>query len=464
MPVSQQSSRPPSLQGDLLNQTREEAARRVALSFVAEAEGACARLGKDDEEALHDFRVAIRRLRSHTRSHRGALRGAVGAKHRQQLRDLQRATGGARDLEVQLQWIDGWRDRLSVVEQTGFGVFRSQLEARRAKAAAGVEARVARRFRKLHSKWVKRLSSLTVDLTKAPAPYRELLGEEMRRHVHDLVETSKPIGSLADMDAIHDTRIWVKRLRYLIEPVREAVPKLKKAVKKLKALQDVLGDIHDMQVLIAELDAARGSLDEAARPGITALRDQAVAYAESLFVELRSHWLNKGLASLQRQIMRAADELAREADVEVERKFLLTSLPPAAAEYSSVEMRQGYVPGEAVHERLREVRDGDRVRRLRTVKMGRGIRRLEFQEETTAAIFDAMWPLTEGARVHKRRYRVPQGDLVWEVDEFLDRDLILAEVELPHPDVVVNIPAWLQSYVDRDVTDDESFVNLNLAK
>ena len=29
-----------------------------------------------------------------------------------------------------------------------------------------------------------------------------------------------------------------------------------------------------------------------------------------------------------------------------------------------------------------------------------------------------------------RRYRVAEGDLTWEVDEFTDRDLVLAEVEL----------------------------------
>ena len=44
-----------------------------------------------------------------------------------------------------------------------------------------------------------------------------------------------------------------------------------------------------------------------------------------------------------------------------------------------------------------------------------------------------MWPLTQGARVLKRRYLVPERDVVWEIDEFLDRSgLWLAEVELEH--------------------------------
>lgn len=60
-------------------------------------------------------------------------------------------------------------------------------------------------------------------------------------------------------------------------------------------------------------------------------------------------------------------------------------------------------------------------------------------------------------RLTKRRRRVPDGALSWEVDEFTDRRLILAEVELPPGEVEVPIPHWLRPFVIREVTDEEEF-------
>jgi CYTH domain-containing protein len=46
----------------------------------------------------------------------------------------------------------------------------------------------------------------------------------------------------------------------------------------------------------------------------------------------------------------------------------------------------------------------------------------------------------------------------------VDRDLTLAEVELPSADVQPVPPDWLQPYVVRDVTDEAAYVNYNLAQ
>ena len=116
-----------------------------------------------------------------------------------------------------------------------------------------------------------------------------------------------------------------------------------------------------------------------------------------------------------------------------------------------------------VRERLRREELGDEVRFLRTIKAGRGVQRIEIEETTTREVFDVLWPLTEGARVLKRRYTVEDAGLVWEIDEFLDRELVLAEVELPSADVQPPIPRWLEPVLDREVTTEDRYVNLNLA-
>ena len=65
---------------------------------------------------------------------------------------------------------------------------------------------------------------------------------------------------------------------------------------------------------------------------------------------------------------------------------------------------------------------------------------------------------------HKGGYAVEDGGVVWEIDQFLDRELFLAEVELDDPADEVVLPGWLADHVVREVTGDGDYVNLNLAK
>jgi CYTH domain-containing protein len=75
-----------------------------------------------------------------------------------------------------------------------------------------------------------------------------------------------------------------------------------------------------------------------------------------------------------------------------------------------------------------------------------------------------MWPLTEGRRLRKRRYAIVDGPLTWQIDEFLDRPLVLAEVELPSESVIVEPPTWLAPVVVREVTNEPDFTNASLAR
>lgn len=148
---------------------------------------------------------------------------------------------------------------------------------------------------------------------------------------------------------------------------------------------------------------------------------------------------------------------------EIERKYLLEGLPDRAATAPFVEIAQGYLPGTKILERIRQVRDAGDSRFVRTIKLGRGVSRIEIEEPMTERLFDVLWPLTNGRRIRKRRYLVPDGSLVWEIDEFLDQPLVLGEVELPderHP----VIPQWLAPHVTREVTDDPEFTNARLAR
>jgi CYTH domain-containing protein len=115
-------------------------------------------------------------------------------------------------------------------------------------------------------------------------------------------------------------------------------------------------------------------------------------------------------------------------------------------------------------ERLRHVRDDAGERWYRTVKTGRGVARVELEEEIDPALFDALWPLTQGRRLEKRRYLVPEGEFTWEVDAFTDRPLVLAEVELPNEALEPAIPHWLRPFMLREVTGEPEYLNSTLAR
>ncbi len=159
--------------------------------------------------------------------------------------------------------------------------------------------------------------------------------------------------------------------------------------------------------------------------------------------------------------------------LEIERKFLLDGLPaiPAGAQVHHIE--QGYLPeSEECPVDGTEVSEG-RLRRTthpdgsftctNTFKTGSGLIRHERERVIEPEEFERLWPRTQGARISKTRYGVPDGDLVWEIDAFEEIDLVLAELELPSADTSVTIPAWLAPHIVRDVTDDLEYRNYNLA-
>ena len=151
--------------------------------------------------------------------------------------------------------------------------------------------------------------------------------------------------------------------------------------------------------------------------------------------------------------------------IEIERKYLLRALPEMPAPSDVLAIDQGYLPGDKLVERLRrqESRSGA-VSYFRTVKIGSGVERTEIEDETDARVFDHLWVLTEGRRLTKRRYLVAAGSRTWEIDEFTDRELVLAEIELDRADEHVDIPAWLRPVLVREVTDDGAYTNRSLAR
>jgi len=60
----------------------------------------------------------------------------------------------------------------------------------------------------------------------------------------------------AEVDALHDMRIAAKRLRYVLEITESALgPAAREGAKSAKRLQDLLGEIHDCDVMLPRVHA-----------------------------------------------------------------------------------------------------------------------------------------------------------------------------------------------------------------
>jgi adenylate cyclase len=146
---------------------------------------------------------------------------------------------------------------------------------------------------------------------------------------------------------------------------------------------------------------------------------------------------------------------------EIERKFLVAQPPEDFETYPSEEIEQGYI----VVEGSAEVRVRRRAgRTLLTVKSGGGRVRVEEEFEIDERRFDSLWPLSDGRRVAKVRYRLPaDGGLTIELDVYTGdlAGLIVAEVEFASEAAgdEFEIPGWF----GRELTDDHRYANRALA-
>ncbi|HEU4456150.1 MAG TPA: CHAD domain-containing protein [Longimicrobium sp.] len=466
--------RPPA---ELLDQPVERSARWLALRFLEEAAAGHARLDDaDDAEALHDFRVGLRRLRSTVRAYRRWLGGSLGPKDRRRLKALAGATGAARDTEVQIAWVEDRLDRFDAEARPGVEAFLDRLREEKAEADDEMRREVAKDFARERWRLARRLRFYRVEVElddPAGGPVlAAVLGRLAREAADELERHLSRVRSIDDQDEAHEARITAKRLRYLVEPFAEEIEGGADAVKRIKKLQDVLGEMHDADVLLArvaeELEEARGGRhpDEEEAAGLGALQQELVAARAERYRQLEERWLSGGAAEFCAEVREMSRRVATagQPNREIERKYLLKRMPRFSGLAVEVrEIDQGWLPGERLAERLRRVRVDGKVTYYRTVKLGAGISRFELEEETDERTFRRLWSLTRGKRVRKLRYRVQDGAFTWEIDRFRGRRLVLAEVELPSEDTEVEPPVWLRRLVVRDVTGEPEYVNINLA-
>jgi CHAD domain-containing protein len=294
----------PDFPSDLLDRPAAEAAGIMASRYLDEAAAAAARLNdRSDAEALHDFRVAVRRLRVTLRAYPGLHEG-VPKKYRRRLRKLVRATNAVRDAEAQIAWLGDRSAQFTPPQRAALAALRSRLRARRRRAQAHTHVESQRRFTKLEPKIRRALVAL---LSKAGAHeprFRAIAAATLVQYAVDLRKRLEDSAATSPAD-LHATRIAAKRLRYLLEPVEQRLARGSALVDRLKQLQDLFGGLTDAHELRGELRRA-ATTDQPA--GITAAKTLLEAEVKGFLTTVREDWSGAG-GELEQEVAAAVRQL-----------------------------------------------------------------------------------------------------------------------------------------------------------
>jgi len=260
-----------------------------------------------DVHAVHQARVATRRLREAMPL---LAAGKPGRKMERVARDLTGVLGPVRELDVALLMLSDLEGTAGVPAAAVACLRRAISEERRA-----LHKETARRIgeydlERLQQKALRALEK-TVDGATGDVDRRAQIAAARRRAARRAarVETAIDVaGAIYLPDRLHQVRIAVKKLRYALEMVRDLSGSRAEArIRVLKRSQDLLGRMHDLEVLIAR---TRGLQAAAVRDlKLSSDLDQLVRRLETEARQLHGQYITtrRSLLDICNRVAAAAD-------------------------------------------------------------------------------------------------------------------------------------------------------------
>jgi CHAD domain-containing protein/uncharacterized protein YjbK len=214
----------------------------------------------EDIEALHDMRVASRRMRAGLRVFGPAFTRKSLKRLRAGLKATGQALGPVRDLDVFMAKLQEYQQSLPEQEQPGLTILLDAWQAQRDKARqdmlAYLDGKAYADFKQFMLEFVgtKKMGARPIP-SGLPIPYQ-------LRHVvpglvydrYEAVHAYEVVLDNASLETLHQLRITFKELRYILEYFREILGEEREAViNQVKTIQDHLGDLNDAHVASAIL-------------------------------------------------------------------------------------------------------------------------------------------------------------------------------------------------------------------
>lgn len=208
-----------------------------------------------DELSVHQARVASRRLREALPVLGGRADEDALDRAEKRVRRITRALGPVRELDVTLLLLAELEGKGMASKRAIGRVRKSVLDERHQRRSEMLEVITPSRLDKLRKRLVK-VSSPESHVHAVP---RNALTEAAAQTAHrarTLKAAIERAGGIYLADRLHRVRIEAKKLRYALEIQRElSRSRATATLARLKAAQDLLGRMHDLEILI---DRARG--------------------------------------------------------------------------------------------------------------------------------------------------------------------------------------------------------------
>ena len=266
---------------------REAATRIVEVRAAEVFEFEQGVLDTADIERVHDMRVATRRLRAALEVFRDCFPPAAFKPALGEVKDLADALGARRDPDVALAAIEAIAQKLPPVTRPGVDAFEDELRADQARGNQLLEQALA------HAAPFALAPDHGDEVTfgEHAAAMRDQRLKRLRKRGKRAIKSGKA-------EDLHATRIAAKRLRYLYEITEPCFgDEARDGVKMARGLQDLLGDLHDCDVMSERIRARAGEveLDDARYVGFEALASYMEAKRRVLHRQFMQTWVETGL-------------------------------------------------------------------------------------------------------------------------------------------------------------------------
>lgn len=270
----------------------------------------------DNPEALHEMRVATRRLRAAMRDLRVPLGKAALVPFVEDIHWLAQLLGSIRDLDVFLQWLKAYGGQAPTAERPWvdrvIGDRQTERAQRRAELIEALDSTRYKAFRERFSEFVKEKPSGAPKSKGPQGTLFELASTKVAKQDKRILKKAKG-ANLKHLKRLHRLRIEFKRLRYTSEFFSSLYPRgLKRLIKTSTHLQDALGVVHDSDVQSRFLEHLRcAHLNDAAMSGtldhmIRNLHEQERKHYREFNKEYRHFRSRKFQSQMKKRLRKAA--------------------------------------------------------------------------------------------------------------------------------------------------------------
>jgi CHAD domain-containing protein len=239
----------------------------------------------------------------------------VRDKDLRRLRKIARSTADARDAEVLVAWIDRTAQDLPAAHRPAAAwLARNHSSRTRGVDLAGSGERFIAACVPLSRRLRRRRRP-----RRSTEAFAGAVAARVREQAARVASRLSRVESLADAPHAHRARIEEKRLRYLLEPLRDVDGVgAEQAVAALRRLQDLLGDLNDAVLALeavgaARVEAERDTRGRRLRPGLVALEFQAASRSAAAFARVRAEVLPRRGSALLEPALAVAETLEARA-------------------------------------------------------------------------------------------------------------------------------------------------------